>query len=457
MYLVKKFLYFAIMLPLFTGFFLLNPHLTHAQTPITLQDSFTLDAPLQATSDKPWEPYDNYVRSFPIQRSLFYGISGTITATSNSDVAAPILIILSQYTSGNCPPTGKTRSADLAAYAGWDPIQTYILKIGKVGQNTLTFNATLPVGVPVDKCMSIFISGGDNTAFGNVYPVTSNVNISLKPYDPTLPITNPVGVGDEFCLGIDDAHRGIWCQNSSPVNNPGQSFGYFYKVTENSKLMALVGNTATGPYYSSTDKRPIQPWLSTSRYYIYPSCNYPAQIPGLLPGLAGPSSSLNQIPANAVKLFDSSLPGTGMTPVSKEVAVTFNDSTAPILHPGGCIVHLVSFNSPDVQYQSTETQVEAYLQTIAAIPGDLNKDGFVNLQDYNLFLANYGRPYTIYDYNNIATNFEKPPTPPPTMAPPTCITVGQACSIGGSPGCCAGLTCGGTRTNPATLCKAPKE
>jgi len=40
-------------------------------------------------------------------------------------------------------------------------------------------------------------------------------------------------------------------------------------------------------------------------------------------------------------------------------------------------------------------------------PGDLNGDGKVDINDFNLVKTNFGNPYTIFDYNNLVGNFEK--------------------------------------------------
>ncbi len=44
---------------------------------------------------------------------------------------------------------------------------------------------------------------------------------------------------------------------------------------------------------------------------------------------------------------------------------------------------------------------------LSLTPGDLNKDGRVNLLDFNLLITSFGNPYTILDFNNILTNFNK--------------------------------------------------
>lgn len=40
-------------------------------------------------------------------------------------------------------------------------------------------------------------------------------------------------------------------------------------------------------------------------------------------------------------------------------------------------------------------------------PGDVNKDGFVNYADYLLIKSVFGNPYTIFDYNNLISNYGK--------------------------------------------------
>lgn len=44
---------------------------------------------------------------------------------------------------------------------------------------------------------------------------------------------------------------------------------------------------------------------------------------------------------------------------------------------------------------------------ITTKPGDLNKDGFVNIRDFNLLISGFGTLYTIQDFNKIITNFNK--------------------------------------------------
>lgn len=42
-----------------------------------------------------------------------------------------------------------------------------------------------------------------------------------------------------------------------------------------------------------------------------------------------------------------------------------------------------------------------------SLPGDLNGDGKVDINDYNLMLSKFGDPYTIFDYNALVENFAK--------------------------------------------------
>lgn len=43
----------------------------------------------------------------------------------------------------------------------------------------------------------------------------------------------------------------------------------------------------------------------------------------------------------------------------------------------------------------------------STIPGDFNNDGKVNATDYNIILANFEKPYTIFDYSLLVENFGK--------------------------------------------------
>ena len=42
-----------------------------------------------------------------------------------------------------------------------------------------------------------------------------------------------------------------------------------------------------------------------------------------------------------------------------------------------------------------------------SIPGDLNNDDHVDINDYNLLIQNFGNPYTIFDYNVLIGNYGK--------------------------------------------------
>jgi hypothetical protein len=46
-----------------------------------------------------------------------------------------------------------------------------------------------------------------------------------------------------------------------------------------------------------------------------------------------------------------------------------------------------------------------HVETLAFKPGDLNRDGSVNLFDYQELITGFGNPYTIFDYQKIITNY----------------------------------------------------
>lgn len=43
----------------------------------------------------------------------------------------------------------------------------------------------------------------------------------------------------------------------------------------------------------------------------------------------------------------------------------------------------------------------------SAKPGDINGDGAVNLFDYNLIVSQFGRPYTLFDFNDVITHYDR--------------------------------------------------
>jgi hypothetical protein len=54
-----------------------------------------------------------------------------------------------------------------------------------------------------------------------------------------------------------------------------------------------------------------------------------------------------------------------------------------------------------------KTTLLEILVVASSIPGDLNADGHVNHDDYNLIISDFSAKYTIFDYNTIVTNYEK--------------------------------------------------
>jgi len=45
--------------------------------------------------------------------------------------------------------------------------------------------------------------------------------------------------------------------------------------------------------------------------------------------------------------------------------------------------------------------------SVVTIPGDLTGDGHITMEDVNKLVSGFGSPYTIYDYNNVVTNYGK--------------------------------------------------
>jgi len=90
-------------------------------------------------------------------------------------------------------------------------------------------------------------------------------------------------------------------------------------------------------------------------------------------------------------------------------------------------IHYADIDKPDLNNNSqkpTNIQVNGYfldpatgqtslpdarcvIQFNIERPGDLNHDGDVDMDDFNKMVAEFGHPYTIFDYNLLVGNFGK--------------------------------------------------
>jgi hypothetical protein len=67
-----------------------------------------------------------------------------------------------------------------------------------------------------------------------------------------------------------------------------------------------------------------------------------------------------------------------------------------------------TYSQPNYWLRYTHFTVSSNLDTDSALiplPGDLDGDGHINYVDFNLLITNFGNPYTIFDFNDIVSNY----------------------------------------------------
>lgn len=62
-------------------------------------------------------------------------------------------------------------------------------------------------------------------------------------------------------------------------------------------------------------------------------------------------------------------------------------------------------SSSSSDYLCCQPFSENWRSSLVKLPGDLNGDDQVNIDDYNTLVTDFGSPYTIYDYNQLLTNY----------------------------------------------------
>ena len=100
-------------------------------------------------------------------------------------------------------------------------------------------------------------------------------------------------------------------------------------------------------------------------------------------------------------------------PEAPGVDVMYQIDNYGVLASAGKYVY-TSLNTPEIKLLVNSTiaiyDAVTYLwesNYSALLPGDLNGDGHVNQADYDLLVANFGNPYTIFDYNVLVGNWGK--------------------------------------------------
>lgn len=77
-----------------------------------------------------------------------------------------------------------------------------------------------------------------------------------------------------------------------------------------------------------------------------------------------------------------------------------NVSLYHVLNPGQSLYN-ESFRNRQIEIG------KSIINNYPIIPGDLNRDGHVNIYDFNLLISAFGSIYTLQDFNNLITNFGK--------------------------------------------------
>lgn len=79
--------------------------------------------------------------------------------------------------------------------------------------------------------------------------------------------------------------------------------------------------------------------------------------------------------------------------------------------PGSSVIRTTDCSCPQISGGDNSRCTPACLPTNTPtptpIPGDLNGDGHVDILDYNKMVADFGHPYTIFDYNVLVGNWGK--------------------------------------------------
>lgn len=77
-------------------------------------------------------------------------------------------------------------------------------------------------------------------------------------------------------------------------------------------------------------------------------------------------------------------------------------------------VHYNEFHYPKLSSSLATPTTQIVEPTPISLSGDINNDGKVDINDFNTLIANFGNPYTIYDYAKLAGAFPKSnPAPTP--------------------------------------------
>lgn len=329
------------------------------------------------------------------------GITGSITFTSTLPYIAQSAVAIWYSPNGLCPDE-QTAFPDyqyiLDNFPNSKNINFINLILSKPGTVTVPVTHQFSVKRPMTGCIFLTFdmaaAPNGTTATGGI-TTTTNMTLEYDTLDAPTPAPYAVPVGTEYCFGSSTG-----CVKATTCTNIDCAFATTYKINSPLILTDFFGDITAGPLNAPPyGTAPTSTWSAAVDFYVYKSCTN-------LPDRAnGPADYYKAIPSDATLLYHMPINSSGVETVNKPVSKKF----APIsLEKGNCIVSLTKFFSPN---GSVTVNAQVYGLFQENIPttksGDLNKDGQVNILDFNLLISKFGNPYSIQDFNSVIANFGK--------------------------------------------------
>lgn len=390
--------------------------------------TFTSTTP---SGPKYYTPYFYTIPNLPTTLN-YQGLKGSITLSSSVSGdhlagPAPFLVQLAYYPADKCPATGTppidpvTKKYIIPPWT--ENVQSFLVSITFPGSITLPIDFTLPYKYPIsNSCMTVFYNGGEHIA-GT--PLTISADLTLK-YDtdpaPDIKPTKFIDLGFEYCI----FSFASGCSARSTSIAPNEALAIYHPIGFNITAKAINGDISYGSLEDSFVPTGI--WTATSEFYYVPSCTLPPNPQSAASAFYyGPGTAYFNPPAGAVPIFKNTSSFTGRDRVQLPV---YNEGLDLKINKGDCILELMKFNGNGGMHNETQLKIESIPTTPPQ--GDLNADGIVDTNDFNIFKSDFGKTGTagfiasdinkdgkvdLFDYNILVSNFTKPKpiaTPPPT-------------------------------------------
>lgn len=343
--------------------------------------------------------------------------------------------------SGNTIYT-KSQMAYWLPYNG-QTISPYILsKIVTIGANGIPnlihFVARIHAPVTSDTLYVEAPTGYHNASFTGISTFTPGPN-TLQLVPPTSYVHNLYNVFDNaYSTGPNQLLVVANDRNSFVPYMPGSASGYFWGLsvagsTSKWSMGAQIPNPQPGDYYIESYLL-VSPNQSVASDIVHLLSAIPLSTSpiGFLDsatcsaasGWAGDSDSKNT--SIDVHFYADGATGAGGTFIGAVTANSTREAAvcAAIGSTQSPCPHGFVFTTPASLKDGKPHTIYAYginapgsggvnallagsPRTITCFRGDLDGDGHVNINDFNLLKSHFGNPYTIFDYNDLVTNFGK--------------------------------------------------